>query len=47
DRVEIAGTLSGVQQRPLPVSANASELPTLIDPHIEPAHTNENCRPPK
>ncbi|GJV25508.1 zinc finger BED domain-containing protein RICESLEEPER 2-like protein [Tanacetum coccineum] len=47
DRVEIAGTLSGVQQRPLPVSANASELPTLIDPHTEPAHTNENCRPPK
>ncbi|GKB22162.1 hypothetical protein Tco_0856085, partial [Tanacetum coccineum] len=47
DRVEIAGTLSGVQQRPLPVSANASELLTLIDPYTEPAHTNENCRPPK
>nr|GEV17188.1 hypothetical protein [Tanacetum cinerariifolium] len=30
----------------LSVSANASELPTSTEPHIEPVDTNENCNPP-
>ncbi|GKD23254.1 hypothetical protein Tco_1224957, partial [Tanacetum coccineum] len=50
ESIRDAGSCRNVRRRLLPtfssMSANASELPASIEPHTEPAHTNENCSPP-
>ncbi|GJX80187.1 hypothetical protein Tco_0328336 [Tanacetum coccineum] len=50
ESIRDVGFCRNVRRRLLPtfliVSANASGLPASIDPHTEPADTNENCSPP-
>nr|GFA84531.1 hypothetical protein [Tanacetum cinerariifolium] len=50
ESIRDVGFCINVRRRLLPtflsVSVNASELPTSIEPHTEPADTNENCSLP-